>query len=155
MKQNPVEKAIQERMAAGALTLDGFLGTDTRGVDEIIAADRARIIAAGVTHKELAEFLQSLHEAADSGLETEVAMFDGRLSVRMIEGMGRIPCPFACGAVCHKGEIHLTDGDDELVLAPLQIHMIVAHGFFEGQGAKHRIEPEILLDWMKRASGAD
>lgn len=152
MKQNPTENAIRERMSAGALSLDGFLGNDSRPIDEIIAEDTAELAATGVSLEELAAFLQKIHDAADAGLETQVELFDGRLTAQMQEGMGRIPCPFACGKVCHKGIILVRAGDHELTLTPLQIHMIADHGFFQGKGSPFRVDPEVLVRIKKSAT---
>ena len=145
LKANPTENAIRERMSAGALSLEGFLGSDSRTIEEIIAEDAAKLEAAGVSLEELGAFLQKIHEAADAGLETEVSLFDGRLTAQMQEGMGRIPCPFACGKVCHKGVIHVRFNGDELLLTPLQIHMITEHGFFQGKGSPFRVDPAVLV----------
>jgi hypothetical protein len=148
VKTNPAESAIRERMSAGALSLEGFLGSDSRTIEEIIAEDAAKLEAAGASRVELGAFLQKIHEAADAGLETEVSLFDGRLTVQMHEGMGRIPCPFACGKVCHKGIIHVRCDKEELLLTPLQIHMIAEHGFFQGKGSPFRLEPTVLVKMM-------
>jgi hypothetical protein len=44
MKQTPANKKVVDRMAAGVLSREGFLGSDPRGLAEIIDADRAELV---------------------------------------------------------------------------------------------------------------
>ncbi|MBI9021099.1 MAG: hypothetical protein JEZ10_07585 [Verrucomicrobia bacterium] len=147
MKENPAEQPIRDRLEPGALSVDGFLGTDKRPIADIIAADTGTVEAEGFTVEQLGDFLEKLHVTADEGWESRVPMYDGKISVRSDETLGQIPCPFACGAHCHKAEIAVKDpdGNDLLRFTPLDAHLIAAHGFFEGKGAHYRIEPKTLI----------
>lgn len=147
MKANPADKMIRDRLEPGALSLDGFLGSDTRSIQDIIAADSGVVVAAELTTEQLGAFLEEMHVMADQGWEGNVAMYDGRIQVRGVEHMGSIPCPFACGESCHKAMIEVSkDGVCILRFTPLDAHMIAKHGFFEGKGSEYRIEPEGLID---------
>lgn len=142
MKQNPADTALRKRMVPGALSRDGFLGNDARDIAEIIAADRAELEAADVTVAEIADMLDALHRAADDALETPCPVCGGTLSVRMTEVMGRIPCPFACGAALHKGVVEVSCPERRVIrFTPLHAHLIREHGFFQGRGAAFRLEP--------------
>jgi hypothetical protein len=46
-----------------------------------------------------------------------------------------------------KGQVTLKNKQNNLQVCwtPLNISMIRNHGFFEGKGAKHRLEPDILV----------
>lgn len=147
MKQNPAEQSILDRLQPGALSVEGFMGTDKRPLADIIAADSGEVEAAGLTAEELGKFLEELHLAADAGWEGRVPAFDGKVTVRSDETLGQIPCPFACGAQCHKSVVSVKDnsGNDLLSYTPLAAHLIRAHGFFEGKGAPCRIEPKDLI----------
>jgi hypothetical protein len=147
MKQNPAEQTIRSHLEPGALSIEGFLGHDNRAIDEIIATDMGEVEAAGLTLDELGAFLESLHITADEGWEGRVPMFDGKISVRSDETLGQIPCPFTCGAHCHKAVIGVKDGSgkDLLHFTPLDAHLIRAHGFFQGKGSAYRIEPANLI----------
>jgi len=140
MKANPGERSIRERMAPGVLSQDGFLGTDGRSLQEIVAADRAELERAGVTPDEVADVIDGLHAAADRGLETPCPACDGRVSVEEIEVMGRIPCPFGCGYRAHKAVLRVHVAGRVFELTPLHAHLIREHGFFQGRGAAFRLE---------------
>lgn len=148
MKENPADQPIRERLEPGQLSVDGFLGDDKRPIADIIAADTGTVEAAGLTVQELGDFLESLHVTADAGWESRVPAQHGKVTVRSDETLGQIPCPFGCGANCHKAEVAVKDpeGNDLLRFTPLDAHLIAAHGFFEGKGAHYRIEPKTLID---------
>lgn len=147
MKKNPAEQMIRDRLEPGALSIEGFLGTDDRPLADIIAADTGAVEAADLTIEKLGAFLEDLHVIADAGWEGRVAAFDGKVTVRADETLGQIPCPFACGEQCHKAVIGVKDaaGNDLLHFTPLDAHLIRKHGFFEGKGSPYRIEPAELI----------
>lgn len=154
MKENPAEQPIRNRLEAGALSIAGFLGNDRRPIAEIIATDTGLVEAEGLTVEALGEFLEALHVAADGGWESRVPLYGGAISVRADETLGQIPCPFACGAQCHKAVIGVkdADGNDLLHFTPLDAHLISAHGFFEGTGSAYRIEPSDLIALYRRCN---
>jgi hypothetical protein len=141
MKRNPAEKAIRDRMAPGVLSLDGFLGHDERNLADIVADDLAVLESAGLTAEEAADFLDELHEAADQAFELPRELYGGKVTVEIREGMGRIPCPYGCGYLAHKATIRITSPEKTLILTPLHSHLIRKHGFFQGKGARFRLEP--------------
>ena len=148
MKHNPADQPIRDRLEAGALSIEGFLGTDDRPLADIIAADTGTVEAEGLTVEVLGDFLEKLHVTADGGWESRVPMYDGKISVRSDETLGQTPCPFACGGQCHKAIITVkdADGEDLLKFTPLDAHLISAHGFFEGLGSAYRIDPKELIE---------
>ena len=145
MKRNPANAKAREMMQGGRLSRDGFLGDDPRPLDEIVAADLAVFETAGITREEIADLLDELHRAADEALETPRTLFGGKVKVQLTEVMGRIPCPFGCGAQAHKAAIHVEAGGVAFTLTPLQIHLIREHGFFQGRGSWFRLEPSELV----------
>ncbi len=154
MKKNPAEQITRDRLEPGHLSVEGFLGTDDRPLADIIAADTGAVEAEGLTVEQLGDFLEHLHVTADGGWESRVPMYDGKISVRSDETLGQIPCPFACGAQCHKAEISVkdADGEDLMKFTPLDAHLISAHGFFEGKGAHYRLEPKDVIALYRRCT---
>jgi hypothetical protein len=145
MKRNPTLEAVRQRMAPGRLSGAGFLGDDDRPLEEIIAADLAALDETGVTPTQIADLLDELHRAADEGLGEPQDVFAGRATVEIVEGMGRISCPFACGARAHKGIVHAKAGSVDLRFTPLQAHLIREHGFLQGCGSEFCLEPATLV----------
>ena len=155
MKENPADKLIRERLEPGHISVEGFLGTDKRPLADIIAADTGVVEAEGLSVDVLGNFLEKLHVTADGGWESRIPMYDGKITVRSDETLGQIPCPFACGASCHKAVITVKDanGENLLVFTPLDAHLIAAHGFFEGKGSTYRTEPKELINLYLRCGG--
>ncbi len=145
MKQSPDEKRIRDRMARGVLSHEGFLGTDTRRVSEIIDADAAAADHLGTSVAELAAQLESVLDAAVAALGTPAPVGD-RLTATWHEAMGRIACPFGrCGAF-PKGDVELTDREtgETVRFTPLSVHLIAEHGFCQGRGSRYRLDPAAL-----------
>ena len=155
MKENPADSSTRSRLEPGHISVDGFLGDDKRPIADMIAADSGTVEAAGLTVQQLGEFLESLHQTGDAGWESRVPAFAGKVTVRSDETLGQIPCPFACGANCHKAVIGVKDpdGNDLLNFTPLAAHLIATHGFFEGKGSPCRIEPEKLIELYRYCTG--
>ena len=127
MKKNAQSMDILKKMAPGALSRAGFLGHDPRPLEEILEADRAAAAGLGTTHE-------------------AIAAGDG-LTAFHREALGRISCPFGeCGSF-HKGQVEATDArtGEKLVFTPLSIHLIAAHGFYQGRGSPYRIEPATVV----------
>lgn len=146
MKQNPSESAVRERMAPGTLTLDGFLGSDERPLDDIISADMDVLADAGVSREAIADLLDEIHEAADANQEAPATLYNGAVTAQTIEVRGRIPCPFGDGHLAHKAVIDIRASGCELRITPLSIHMLREHGFLQGRGAEFRLDPKVLLE---------
>jgi len=145
MKQTPEEAGVAARMAPGVLTQHGFLGRDLRSLPEILLDDEAEVEYLGTTHAELAARLREVLDAAMAGLGAPVLIAD-RLSAVYREAMGRIPCPWGHGRLLPKGEIDVADRltGHAFRFTPLSVHMVAAHGFYEGHGSRYRLEPAVL-----------
>lgn len=146
MKHNPRLARVRERMVPGRLSSAGFLGDDQRPLEEIIADDLAALARYDLAPGQVADLLDELHRAADEGLEAPREAFGGRAAVRIVEGMGRISCPFGCGTRCHKAVVRVVAGGLELEFTPLHAHLIREHGFFQGRGSPFRLEPAALAE---------
>ena len=150
MKQGPCDKEIVERMAAGVLCRDGFLGEDSRPLNEILDADNAAVERLGVSHRALAGRLAEALLSATSAMGAPVEIGED-LQAAYREAMGRIPCPWGSCVCLPKGEVELTDraGGETIRFSPLSVHLIGEHGFYQGRGSRYRLDPETLCRILK------
>lgn len=141
MKETPEDKALEDRLGASKFSGEGFLGTDHRPVDEIVAADLHALAQLGVSKEALLAALRDAYEKARAALGGEVEIRPGVTAVAH-ESMGRIPSPFRGDGVFEKGDVVLTAAaGEQLVLTALGLAMIEKHGFFQGRGSRYRVEP--------------
>ncbi len=144
-KQPPSLERLQRRMREGELTKHGFLGTDARDLSDIIREDTLAVEAHDLTHEALARRLREILEAGDAPQE-QPRTVGGRWTVRSRDDRGTLPCPWGDGQY-GKREFTLKDGETGRTfrLNPLSVHMIGAHGFYEGHGADYRLDPPELI----------
>lgn len=151
MKQTTGMQAIQDKMQPGRLTAEGFLGTDTRSLVDIIKADEETINHLGVTHAEIADKMQAITDIGKKMTEALLPINE-HYAVQVDEYMGAIPCPFGDHYNAGKrntlvknlmsgAAVHWTD---------LSIHMIREHGFYEGLGSYFRLDPAYLLAFLPK-----
>ncbi|HOO20431.1 MAG TPA: hypothetical protein PL011_03480 [Kiritimatiellia bacterium] len=142
MKETPQDKSLEERLGASRFSGEGFLGTDHRPVDEIIAADLHALRELDIPLSRLLAALRAAFDQARGALGGEVDIRPGVTAVAH-ESMGRIPSPFQGDGVFEKGDVVLTDSatGEELVLTALGLSMIEKHRFFQGRGSRYRVEP--------------
>jgi hypothetical protein len=145
MKETPQEKKIHENMKAGVLTMHGFLGNDDRHFHEIIAEDKSVLKKIGLTCLQIADKLQQITDKAFSSYQDSI-MMDDKYLVSFRSVRGKTICPFGHPGGYTKGEIKLKNLENGriIVWTPLNIHMIREHCFFEGEGSKHRLDPQII-----------
>ncbi len=152
MKENPGEKQVKRDMEPGRLILDGFLGEDTRPLHEIIEEDKSRLDRLGVTAAALAKSMRHLSREAMRALG-QVIEVDG-FRVYSEEFMGWLGCPFKDAHRAAKRITHVTSvaSGEEMAWSDLHIHLIEDHGFFQGAGSAHRLEPETLVRFLGLAA---
>lgn len=145
MIPTPNERTLEARMAPGALVQEGFLGTDPRRLGDILADDDAAVCRLNTTHAALAARLAAVADAATAGLGTTVSVGEG-LTATYHEAMGYLPCPWGGCGPFGKGDIELADARTgrRLRFTSLSVHLIAAHGFYQGRGSRYRLEPEEL-----------
>lgn len=142
MKLTPKEMEIQKRLEPGVITLDGFLGHDTRHYHEIIEEDKAMIEKLGTTCQEIADKMQCFTDMAFECYDSALIV-DDEYSVEYVSERGKIISPFPEKGTFPKGEIFFKNLKNQIEVkwTPLNIHLIGKYCFFEGKGSKHRIEP--------------
>jgi hypothetical protein len=144
--QSPQDKNLEQTLRSGKLTAGGFLGADSRSVDEVIAEDAATLIKLGYSVAQVAARMQELRNLARPTLGNWVRVND-TLQVKSEDYKGLIGCPWP-----HSGQFEKRitaaqrlDTGQSASWSDLNIHLIKEHGFFEGRGAFFRIEPEELI----------
>lgn len=144
MKLTPQEKAVTELFEPGILSRDGFLGSDSRHVHDIIDADQRELARLGIGQNDVADRLSFFIEEGKRGLESPVDLEDFTIQVRWQRGL--ILCPFGekrrlpklVATVCSKKLNRC------IRYSQLNVHMIREHGFFEGKGSTFRLNPSEL-----------
>jgi len=156
MKQTPEERTIAQRMAPGVLCREGFLGPDGRPLGEILDTDNSTVAGLDRTHEQIAARLGEILRQAVAGLGTPVRVGE-RLRCVYREAMGRIPCPWGRCGTFGKGEAELIDTatGQTVRFTPLSVHLIAAHGFYQGRGSRYRLEPQRICRMLGLAAGRE
>lgn len=144
MKMTVDWKAAAERMVAGVITSQGFLGTDRRALADIVEADEERFRALGLDFDAVADALADLAKKGGAGLGEPTGV-DGTWVVKSDDARGRIPCPFQDG-IFHKNAVTVEreETGERLVYSDLSIHLLRAHHFCQGLGSPFRLDPDAL-----------
>ncbi|MCU0917084.1 MAG: hypothetical protein MUC88_21350 [Planctomycetes bacterium] len=149
MRQGPEIEHLDADLRRSTLVAGGFMGADPRSVADVIDADAGELSRLGVTARELASRMREVtnQAARAQGVWTEV---DPEHEAQVDEARGALPCPWR-----HRGRyfkrittIRRKGSDDILRWSDLSLHMIDAHGFFEGKGSMFRVEPAALVQML-------
>ena len=142
MKQTPKDEHLNRILRSSALVAGGFLGNDPRSVTEVVEADAGALCRLSVTTAQVAQRMKEITERASRGLGTWVEI-DEHHQAMVEEARGLLPCPWPHGGYYPKRvtTLKVVASDQIFRWSDLNIHMIEAHGFFEGKGSAFRIEP--------------
>ena len=145
MKETPDLKKAHESMRPGVLTVEGFLGEDRRNLVEILIADDAKVQRQGLTQQAIADRMKELRDEGKRGLGLEEPVGD-HFEVLVEEVRGGLPCPFGCPGLIKKSNttVRNTESGERLTYTDLSIHLIEAHGFYQGAPSTFRLDPEHL-----------
>jgi hypothetical protein len=140
-------KQIQEKMKPGLITRDGFLGTDRRNLIDILIEDDETVKRMNLTHQLVAGRMLELRDAGMRGLGNFITV-EPHYEVRVDSVRGKLPCPFGDPGIFPKTNIIVKniEKNREIVYTDLHIHLIYAHGFYEGKGSVFRLEPQDLVE---------
>lgn len=149
MKVRPEMKDIEKDMQAGRLSLDGFLGNDTRSVEAIINVDDSTLKALNTSAEAMGKAMRRLTRA---GMEAqgEPVEVDG-YEVEVMEYKGWIGCPFKDNRKFSKritNVLNLATGEG-IQWTDVGVHLIKDHGFFQGHGSPYRLDPAKLADFLR------
>lgn len=144
MKRSPGDAEQERLFSPSRFSADGFLGSDTRTVDEIIADDVAALAECGCTTADVATSLRRIFDRAEAALGDPVSITDDVVATHY-EARGKIPSPFRGEGLFQKGEVEIRIASKSVTLhiTRLSINLIEKHSFFQGRGSRYRIEPEI------------
>jgi hypothetical protein len=150
MKQSVQMDIIQGNMRPGVITRDGFLGTDRRKLVEILVEDDEHVKRIGYTHQQIARRMQEFRDAGVRGLGSIVPV-EPHFEVTVDSVRGGLPCPFGHPGIIPKTNITVKNLEKgtEITYTELNVHMIGAHGFYEGKGAELRLEPKDLVEVLE------
>ena len=141
---------LEQTLRQASVSREGFLGRDERGLAAILQADDEAIRRRGLTHAHIAQHLLALRQAGWEGLGDPVSV-PPHFEVCVDATRGTLPCPFGDQGSFAKVNTtvrNLASGK-EITFTDLNIHLIAAHGFYEGHGAQFRLEPEQLMDTLE------
>ncbi len=143
MKQSPREIVQQQRLLQSRFSAAGFMGSDRRSYDQIIADDALTLRGLDCNADDLAQRLRGIDDRARVAMGAPVAVAAG-IRARHYEAMGKIPSPFPGDGTFPKGETRIEWADGRcLRVTRLGLALIERHGFFQGQGSPYRIDPEL------------
>ena len=143
MKNKITDKTLTE-LQPGVISDTGFMSSDKRNTEKIIADDAVIVTKLGVTNKSIAKRMRELARIGEKGLGQTVR--HGDLEISVDSSRGKIPCPFMNDEFLPKNNTtvkNLKTGK-EITYSDLNIHMIEKHGFYEGKGSVYRIDPATL-----------
>ncbi len=150
MKQTVQMQKAQEQMAPGIITRDGFLGEDRRPLVDILLADEEAVKALDLDHQAVAARMIELRDAGMAGLGEFVDVAP-HFEVRVDSVRGRLPCPFGDPGMFPKTSVTVRNRRTarEITFTDLHIHLVLAHGFYEGRGSPFRLEPKDLAEVLE------
>jgi hypothetical protein len=150
MKQTVQMDRVQRNMARGVMTRDGFLGTDSRKLIDILISDDAAVKRLDLDHRRIASVMRGLRNAGARGLGEFIGV-PPHFDVRVESVRGKLPCPFEHPGLLAKTNITVRNLDKkrEVTFTDLHIHLIEAHGFYEGKGSPYRLEPGELAEILE------
>lgn len=146
MKLSPLEQKLIHNLGPSKFSKEGFLGTDTRSLEEIISDDLYTLKKAGVSKEVLVQTLKDAYQKAKEAFGAEVEITKNVKTV-FHESRGRIPSPFCRDGLFEKGEAVVVDhaSNLSLVITSLGINLIEKHDFFQGRGCRFRIDPLVAI----------
>lgn len=147
MKESPQQKKLEEILRHSPFVAGGFMGDDRRTVTEIIETDSHIVTQLGYTNEQVADRMESIRNEGIKGLGTTVRLDNG-LEVWIDDNRGMLPSPWPDDT--HRSSKTITFVSDPDIgktmrWSDLSIHLIRAHGFYQGYGSPFRLEPSELI----------
>ena len=145
MKQSPQMQKVQESMQPGVITLYGFLGPDERNLIDILTEDDGVVKRLGLSHEHIGRRMEDFRERGKAGLG-EYFPVAPHFQVRVESVRGKLPSPFGGPGLYEKTNItvHNEAINQKVIYTDLHIHLVKAHGFYQGKGSRFRLDPAEL-----------
>ena len=146
MKRSPAEEELIRSLGPSKFSAQGFLGHDTRPVDEIISADQRKLDRLGISINTLVDGLKAIYRKAREACGGEIQITPGVFAT-FYESRGRVPSPFKTDGVFEKGEAVVREKEtgQHIIITELGIALIERHRFFQGRGSRYRIDPDVAV----------
>ena len=146
MKKTKEQRNLDDVLRAPGFVANNFMGHDARSYEDVIRADLVVISEAGRTLSELVVRMKEITARARLGMEMMVDI-DEKLEARVVEARGKIPCPWPHAGQYSKHLVVVQRKDTGATIqwTELNLHLIEAHHFFEGEGALFRLDPKKLM----------
>ncbi len=146
MKRSPAEDELIQSLGPSKFSAEGFMGHDTRPVDEIISADERKLDRLGIAIQTLVNTLKAIYQQAQQAHGAEIQIKPGVFAT-FYESRGRVPSPFKTDGVFEKGEAVAREKEtgQQMIITQLGIALIERHHFFQGIGSRYRIDPEVAV----------
>ncbi|WP_246157079.1 hypothetical protein [Oceanispirochaeta crateris] len=143
-------RKAQENMAPGVITADGFLGEDTRPLQDMIVETEELMRHHGIDIDNVVQTLKDMMEEGRNGLGEPITV-DEKWIVQTSEARGHLPCPFEDGIERKITTVirNIKQGES-IMISSLSLHLLKKHHFLEGKGSAFRLDPEKLkrvLEW--------
>lgn len=154
MNKNNSLNVLEQNLRQASANRAGFLGADDRNLAAILRADDASVRRRGLTHARIARRLIALRQAGWGGLGETVSV-PPHFEVRVDAARGKLSCPFGDPGSFAKVNttVRNLERRTETTFTDLNIHLIAAHGFYEGRGAPFRLEPDQLMAVLEMGGG--
>ena len=150
MVTNNINEQDMPAMQAGNISRDGFLGSDRRPLAKIIRADEEELKKLNLTHQAIAGRMSYFRDKGKRGLGGFVKV-KPHFEVSCEVARGFLPCPFDESGK-HRKTIVIVRNlrlRKEITFSDMNIHLIAAHGFYEGKGSPFRLEPVDLAQILE------
>jgi hypothetical protein len=137
------QQPLAELLIPSQFSKDGYMGNDTRSLQQIEDDDKKTLAALGLDNKKLVAELRKLYILGERALGNPVDAGKGT-TVTFFEARGRIPSPFKEDGTFQKGEVELVNTAKSITIhiTPLSLHLMEKYCFFQGKGSPYRVEPE-------------
>jgi hypothetical protein len=124
----------------------GLMGTDSRGIPEIVQTDLDELAKSSVTIANLIERMKEITGKAIPALGNWIKIDDTH-QAKIFEVKGNVPCPWrhSCRFAKRITYIQNTATKTSAKWTDLNIHLIEQHNFFEGKGSAYRVEPKEVI----------
>ncbi len=146
MKQNPQLDEIRAELHGARLSREGFMGEDSRPFETIISDDALALSFIDVSPQSLADKMEELTRKGLEGRGQSIPV--GEYLVGVEEYMGQFNCPFRDARLPKRNTVAVDKKGRTFVWSDLSIHLIRAHGFFQGEGSPYRLSPVALARFL-------
>ena len=150
MKMTPELVRAAEKMQPGKTSRSGFFGDDERDLATIINDQQALCRRLGVSWEAIGDAMERLAKKAICGFGCTMNIED-KWEVIADENRGKVSCPFPHPGMFQKTVYTVTNlkTTRSARFTELSIHLIKAHGFFQGKGAPFYNSPGKLVEILE------